>query len=74
MEEMTEVFGKESHQIKAKPGTLLLLFAGEHPRLPEGRTQQVRRGSAWISELAEGMYGDLLRLTRAEDPGRLFPT
>jgi sporadic carbohydrate cluster protein (TIGR04323 family) len=59
MEEMTELFGKESHQIKAKPGSFCL-FTQENIH---GSGRPNTTGKTRVSmdfRLAEGMYGDLL--------------
>ena len=59
MEEMTEVFGKESHQIKAKPGSCCF-FSQENIH---GSGRPNTTGKTRVSmdfRLAEGMYGDLL--------------
>ncbi len=59
MEEMTELFGKESHQIKAKPGSCCL-FTQENIH---GSGRPNTTGKTRVSmdfRLAEGMYGDLL--------------
>jgi sporadic carbohydrate cluster protein (TIGR04323 family) len=59
MEEMTELFGKESHQIKAKPGSGCF-FSQENIH---GSGRPNTTGKTRISmdfRLAEGMYGDLL--------------
>ena len=59
MEEMTEVFSKESHQIKAKPGSCCF-FSQENIH---GSGRPNATGKTRVSmdfRLAEGMYGDLL--------------
>jgi sporadic carbohydrate cluster protein (TIGR04323 family) len=59
MEEMTELFGKESHQIKAKPGSCCC-FSQENIH---GSGRPNTTGKTRVSmdfRLAEGMYGDLL--------------
>ena len=59
MEEMTEVFSKESHQIKAKPGSCCF-FSQENIH---GSGRPNTTGKTRVSmdfRLAEGMYGDLL--------------
>ncbi len=59
MEEMTDLFGKESHQIKAKPGSFCA-FTQENIH---GSGRPNTTGKTRVSmdfRLAEGMYGDLL--------------
>jgi sporadic carbohydrate cluster protein (TIGR04323 family) len=59
MEEMTELFGGESHQIKAKPGSFCA-FTQENIH---GSGRPNTTGKTRVSmdfRLAEGMYGDLL--------------
>jgi sporadic carbohydrate cluster protein (TIGR04323 family) len=59
MEQMTEVFGREAHQIKAGPGSCCL-FSQEHIH---GSGKPNVTGKTRISmdfRIAEGMYGDLL--------------
>jgi sporadic carbohydrate cluster protein (TIGR04323 family) len=59
MEEMTELFGRESHQIKAKPGSFCA-FTQENIH---GSGRPNTTGKTRVSmdfRLAEGMYGDLL--------------
>lgn len=59
MEEMTELFGEESHQIKAKPGSCCL-FTQENIH---GSGRPNTTGKTRVSmdfRIAEGMYGDLL--------------
>ncbi len=59
MEEMTDVFGKESHQIKAKPGSLCF-FTQENIH---GSGKPNVTGKTRVSmdfRVAEGIYGDLL--------------
>jgi sporadic carbohydrate cluster protein (TIGR04323 family) len=59
MEEMTELFGKESHQIKAKPGSCCF-FTQEniHGSGKPNVTNKTRVSMDF--RIAEGMYGDLL--------------
>jgi sporadic carbohydrate cluster protein (TIGR04323 family) len=59
MEQMTEVFGKESHQIKAKPGSLCF-FTQEniHGSGKPNVTDKTRVSMDF--RIAEGIYGDLL--------------
>jgi sporadic carbohydrate cluster protein (TIGR04323 family) len=59
MEEMTEVFGKESHQIKAKPGSCCF-FTQEniHGSGKPNVTSKTRVSMDF--RIAEGIYGDLL--------------
>jgi sporadic carbohydrate cluster protein (TIGR04323 family) len=59
MEEMTEVFGAESHQIKAGPGSCCL-FSQEHIH---GSGRPNVTGKTRVSmdfRISEGIYGDLL--------------
>jgi sporadic carbohydrate cluster protein (TIGR04323 family) len=59
MDAMTEVFGREAHQIKAGPGSCCL-FSQEHIH---GSGKPNVSGKTRISmdfRIAEGMYGDLL--------------
>jgi sporadic carbohydrate cluster protein (TIGR04323 family) len=59
MEEITEVFGKESHHINAKPGSCCF-FSQENIH---GSGRPNTTGKTRVSmdfRLAEGMYGDLL--------------
>lgn len=59
MAEMTAIFAKESHQIKAGPGSLCL-FSQEHIH---GSGMPNTTGKTRVSmdfRIAEGMYGDLL--------------
>jgi sporadic carbohydrate cluster protein (TIGR04323 family) len=59
MDEMTEIFGREAHQIKAGPGSCCL-FSQEHIH---GSGKPNVTGKTRISmdfRIAEGMYGDLL--------------
>jgi sporadic carbohydrate cluster protein (TIGR04323 family) len=59
MDEMTEIFGSEAHQIKAGPGSCCL-FSQEHIH---GSGKPNVTGKTRISmdfRIAEGMYGDLL--------------
>jgi hypothetical protein len=59
MEEMTDLFGGESHQIKAKPGSFCA-FTQENIH---GSGRPNTTGKTRVSmdfRLAEGMYGDLL--------------
>jgi len=59
MEEMTDVFGKESHQIKAKPGSCCF-FTQEniHGSGKPNVTDKTRVSMDF--RIAEGIYGDLL--------------
>ena len=59
MEQMTEVFGKESHQIKAKPGSCCF-FTQEniHGSGKPNVTDKTRMSMDF--RIAEGIYGDLL--------------
>jgi sporadic carbohydrate cluster protein (TIGR04323 family) len=59
MEQMTEVFGKESHQIKAKPGSCCF-FTQEniHGSGKPNVTDKTRVSMDF--RIAEGIYGDLL--------------
>jgi sporadic carbohydrate cluster protein (TIGR04323 family) len=59
MEEMTELFGRESHQIKAKPGSCCF-FTQEniHGSGKPNVTNKTRVSMDF--RIAEGMYGDLL--------------
>jgi sporadic carbohydrate cluster protein (TIGR04323 family) len=59
MEDMTEVFGAESHQIKAGPGSCCL-FSQEHIH---GSGRPNTTGKTRVSmdfRISEGIYGDLL--------------
>ena len=59
MEGMTELFGEESHQIKAKPGSMCL-FTQENIH-GSGRPNVTDKTRVSIDfRIAEGIYGDLL--------------
>ena len=70
MEEMTEVFGKESFQIKAKPGSGCF-FTQENIH-GSGRPNVTGRTRVSMDfRIAEGIYGDYFR---PKDPSRIFPS
>ena len=59
MEQMTELFGEESHQIKAKPGSMCL-FTQENIH-GSGRPNVTDKTRVSMDfRIAEGIYGDLL--------------
>jgi sporadic carbohydrate cluster protein (TIGR04323 family) len=59
MEQMTEVFDRESHQIKAKPGSLCL-FTQEHIHGSGKPNVTDKTRVSMDFRIAEGIYGDLL--------------
>src|SRR5437764_8084410 len=73
MHEMTEVWGKHAHQIKAGPGSCCL-FSQEHIHGSGMPNQTGKTRISFDFRIAEGMYGDLLGRKMPAGPVQLVPS